>query len=945
MTKQNQAANPIKRGVCFILALFLLAGIFTLPNQGYAAQKQYGRITKDKVNFGTSPGDNYVFKLPKDWVVEVLEPVSFDGTLWYKVASENPYARGSSHQGYILDGYFSIMTDDEANAWEQNPVQPVVEGAAQAQSNPSAAQVQPAAALYETFTTGTITNSGTNLREQPWGQVITSLNRGTVLEVFSYAQGNTENDWYGVKYGDKYGYVQAPFFALNTTGVVPTASAPKPTNIPYSENAVGYVKVTKGGSNLRDGINGKTITQLKRNTILPYTAQPTSSGGYRWYPVITAEGKRGYMRSDVVEVVNSDGSSGSDYIPSVPNYTAPPDTSTIYGTVTVTKSNSNLRSSPGGDMIQQIKKGTVLSYYAAPVSAKGYTWYYVQAPDGRYGYLRNDVVSASPSVVIPTQAPGATATIPPTVTAPPSGYGTITLIKGGVNLRRTPNGTSLTQLKKNTTHALTGYPVTSGKYTWYPIQYGSYSGYVRGDMVTYSGSSGGGGGGTVPTTPPTSTTGNYVKITAAAVNLRNAAGGDTIGRVDKYTIWPMTGTAVQTKGFIWYPIRANGLNGYVRGDVAYQMSAQEVQDYLSSGGGVSPTTAPTAAPSTGKYIMMVYDNVPVLDAPTTSGVTLDWFKKDYAIAYNSTVTVSGQVWYNISYRGYSLWIMGSNVRTITAAEYQQWLANNTTPAPTASTAPGTTPTTPSVTADPNTKPEATYKTLRKGSKGEDVKKLQTALKQKGLYSGSIDGVYGSGTFSAVQAYQKSVGLKVDGVAGPNTLHSLYGTVPPGTNPTNPVNPGDTSFALYPVEKSDWVTGDISTVWARGTSAKIKDVRTGYVLTLRRWAGGSHIDAEPLTAFDTQQLCSIYGVSKASQINYKDHWQRRPVWVTVGNRTFAGSLIGVPHNDGDGDTIANNNFDGQLCVHFTNSRTHGSNIVDPNHQDAVNEAYNAYWKSK
>ena len=60
-------------------------------------------------------------------------------------------------------------------------------------------------------------------------------------------------------------------------------------------------------------------------------------------------------------------------------------------------------------------------------------------------------------------------------------------------------------------------------------------------------------------------------------------------------------------------------------------------------------------------------------------------------------------------------------------------------------------------------------TLRYPQKNDDVADLQTALKQLGFYTKSIDGSYGTGTKSAVRAFQKAHGLSVDGVAGPKTL--------------------------------------------------------------------------------------------------------------------------------------------------------------------------------
>lgn len=64
---------------------------------------------------------------------------------------------------------------------------------------------------------------------------------------------------------------------------------------------------------------------------------------------------------------------------------------------------------------------------------------------------------------------------------------------------------------------------------------------------------------------------------------------------------------------------------------------------------------------------------------------------------------------------------------------------------------------------------ASYK---KGSTGDMVSQIQTALKKQGFYSGAVDGVYGSSTESAVKAFQQDRGLTVDGKAGSWTLKAL-----------------------------------------------------------------------------------------------------------------------------------------------------------------------------
>ena len=61
---------------------------------------------------------------------------------------------------------------------------------------------------------------------------------------------------------------------------------------------------------------------------------------------------------------------------------------------------------------------------------------------------------------------------------------------------------------------------------------------------------------------------------------------------------------------------------------------------------------------------------------------------------------------------------------------------------------------------------------KNGSRGEEVRKIQTKLKNWGYYNGSVDGVYGWQTENAVRSFQKKNGLTVDGVAGEKTLNAM-----------------------------------------------------------------------------------------------------------------------------------------------------------------------------
>ena len=103
------------------------------------------------------------------------------------------------------------------------------------------------------------------------------------------------------------------------------------------------------------------------------------------------------------------------------------------------------------------------------------------------------------------------------------------------------------------------------------------------------------------------------------------------------------------------------------------------------------------------------------------------------------------------------------------------------------------------------------------------------------------------------------------------------------------------------------------------------------MTAVRWSGVNHLDAEPATAEDAATMKSIYGSSWS--------WSRRPILILYKNKVYAASMNGMPHGT---TTIDNNNFDGHFCIHFKNSKTHGTNVVDAAHQAAVEKASKAAW---
>ena len=122
--------------------------------------------------------------------------------------------------------------------------------------------------------------------------------------------------------------------------------------------------------------------------------------------------------------------------------------------------------------------------------------------------------------------------------------------------------------------------------------------------------------------------------------------------------------------------------------------------------------------------------------------------------------------------------------------------------------------------------------LQKNSIGIEVKQLQQRLKDLGYYSGDVDGQYGTGTQTAVTAFQAQHGLKADGVAGEQTLAILYSEsaqtfVPTPTPSTTPAmlssgSSGDEVKALQSrLQQLGFYSGVLDGDYGKGTRAAVK----------------------------------------------------------------------------------------------------------------------------
>ncbi len=231
---------------------------------------------------------------------------------------------------------------------------------------------------------------------------------------------------------------------------------------------------------------------------------------------------------------------------------------------------------------------------------------------------------------------------------------------------------------------------------------------------------------------------------------------------------------------------------------------------------------------------------------------------------------------------------------------------------------------------------------------ERLKQIQTILKDLDFYKGKVDGIPGPLTNTAIESFQRNKGLTVDGIVGDETMYLLIITEKgfntgasketPSRGNAERKSDGDNTYG----EMLDWWT-EVINIFPRGAKAQVIDFKTGKSFNIQRSYGGNHADCETLTKEDTKKMKEIWGG--------KWSWDRRPVLIVVGERKIAASMIGMPHAGLDSkpaeayvkgrsggfgsgtnlDAVKGNGMDGHFCIHFLNSRTHGTNKVDAKHQ--------------
>ena len=115
----------------------------------------------------------------------------------------------------------------------------------------------------------------------------------------------------------------------------------------------------------------------------------------------------------------------------------------------------------------------------------------------------------------------------------------------------------------------------------------------------------------------------------------------------------------------------------------------------------------------------------------------------------------------------------------------------------------------------------------------------------------------------------------------------------------------TSKVIVPILNLDWFAY-MNSYFTKNVTIRVIDVYTLKEYYVQRLGGYNHADVQTIDAKNTAIFKDIYGGTWS--------WVRRPVWVEIEGKFYAGSSNGMPH----GFDILQTGEGGHTCIHFLNT---------------------------
>lgn len=203
-----------------------------------------------------------------------------------------------------------------------------------------------------------------------------------------------------------------------------------------------------------------------------------------------------------------------------------------------------------------------------------------------------------------------------------------------------------------------------------------------------------------------------------------------------------------------------------------------------------------------------------------------------------------------------------------------------------------------------TRSTANAEVIKQGSSGATVRTIQTKLKNWGYYTGSVDGIFGSKTKSAVMYFQRRNGLVADGIVGTKTAKALGITLSSSSSSTtnsSGISNKDLyllSCCIYGEARGESYTGKVAVaavVLNRVRSSKFPNTISGVIYQ----AGAFTCVADGQINLGTNDECtraaqdalngwdpSCGALYYYNPVTATSSWIRnRPILVTIGRHVF------------------------------------------------------------
>ena len=546
---------------------------------------------------------------------------------------------------------------------------------------------------------------------------------------------------------------------------------------------------------------------------------------------------------------------------------------------------------PTGDYVQVISTGDKWSR----VSYNGQTGYVMTS------FLRFDgpAVTAAPAVIVPSAAP------------PAAVQAVVVCADGGkLNLRQTAGSGSKVLARIPSGTVLTVYPA-GGK--WYNTAYNGQSGYVQGAFLSFNLAASTAAPTALPAATPTPAALPAGAVSATvrcngSLNLRAEASADAkvLGRIPngaQLSVWPA--------GNGWYAASYNGLTGYV------------MAQYLQFAGGAAQAQPGviTLAPSVGVDSLQ-YEEFRCATVNAPSG-TLN-VRKGPGETYGRVSELrSGTQLMVSAIRGDWCAIYYGDIQGWTQKQYLSISAPN-----------GAAQTSPVGGSGSYAVYNVDYNGNTSSAKTAAVRRAQTELRKLN-YNVPLTGAFDARTHDALVAFQLRNGLTASGVLDSATQSALYsGSARDASSPSRyylPEGAGRGVSSPGNVQLLHW-NNEVSDLLAGARSITVYDPASGLSWTLSILSRGRHLDVEPATLTDTLIQKKSFGGTT---------WDVHPVYARMpdGRWTLA-TMHDYPHGS---NTIRDNGFGGQNCVHFLRDMSEARKN-DPSYGVRNQEVLRETWKS-